>query len=89
MSVAIPPNNGGTHGVLMIDKLPFSKCERIKSLSHTSIKREGKVQTKGSDKTEKIVSIRQVDAWIVHEKETWIDEMLIDIVLQANKTFTS
>ena len=87
MGIAIPPNNGGTHGVLMIDKLPFSKCERIKSLSNTSIKRQGKVQTKNSDKTEKIVSIRQVDTWIVHEKETWLDEMLIDIVLQANKTF--
>ena len=85
MNLAIPPILGGSHGVSKVDTLKSKTCKSIIDLHKTSIHTKGKVQVSDSDTEEKIVSIRQVDAWRIHQKETWVDELLVSHIRIINE----
>jgi len=89
MSIAIPPKLANTHGVLCVDTLSKDACNKIINLHKVSHHLKGRVQepiSKGAD-YRKIVSIRQVDCWVIDESHEWIDQLLVDKAVRANETF--
>tara|TARA_R100000773_G_C4202901_1_gene104756 strand:+ start:272 stop:841 length:570 start_codon:yes stop_codon:yes gene_type:complete len=86
MSLCIPPPLGGEHGITKTDILTEQLCDKIINLSKKSTYRAGKVFNKDGKETN-VVSIRDVDVWRIHEKEVWLDELLIEQVVRANETF--
>jgi predicted 2-oxoglutarate/Fe(II)-dependent dioxygenase YbiX len=88
MSLCIPPNHGKPHGVAKTDTLPDRICTEIIGL-HNRKHNEyvaGKVYTEDG-KLSNVVTIRQVDTWRIHEKEDWLDTLLIELVVKANVNF--
>jgi len=89
MSIAIPPKLGNSHGVLCVDTLSKEACDKIINLHKVSFHHKGRVQNDSSKKTKysKIISIRQVDAWIIDEGHEWLDQLLVEKAVIANQTF--
>ena len=72
MAIAVPPNIDNTqHGVIGIDPVPYDITKRILALSGTHKHSDGRVKQSGS--YQKVVNIREVDTYVIHEKETWLD----------------
>jgi len=84
MSLAIPPIIGGSHGVVSAGELTKLDCKKLINLHKTSPHTNGKVQT-SSTEDKKVVSIRQVDAWRIHENQLWVDELLISTIRTVNE----
>jgi len=88
MSIAIPPIiNETQHGVVGTNKINNDVCQKIIRLSKSISPIQGKVQRKGTDETGKITEIRSVLAYRIHEDYRWIDELLINMIVDANHTF--
>lgn len=85
MNLAIPPILGGSHGVSKIQTLKNKTCKDIINLHKISEHTQGKVQITGSAIEKKIVSIRQVDAWRIHQNERWVDELLVSNIRAINE----
>ena len=86
MAIAVPPNIDNTqHGVIGIDPVPYDITKRILALSGTHKHSDGRVKQSGS--YQKVVNIREVDTYVIHEKETWLDEFLVSTAVHANQTF--
>ena len=88
MTIAVPPNiNETEHGVIASDKLNSKLCRDIIHLSKEIEPIQGAVQSKGSDKTGKVLDIRNVIAYRIHEEMDWVDQLILNMVIDANKTF--
>ena len=88
MSIAVPPIiNETQHGVIATDNITGDLCKQIIRLSNKITPIQGSVQNKGTDKTGKVLDIRNVLAYRIHEEYKWIDELILNMVIDANKTF--
>ena len=88
MSIAIPPIiNETQHGVIATDNITGDLCKQIIRLSNKITPIQGSVQNKGTDKTGKVLDIRNVLAYRIHEDYKWVDELILSMVIDANKTF--
>lgn len=88
MSLCIPPDQGKAHGVIRVDTLSDKLCSEIIALHKkpSSTYVAGRVYEKDGS-VSNIVKIRQVDVWRIHEEEEWLDTLLIELVVRANKDF--
>lgn len=88
MAMAIPPNVR-THdiGVLASSTLSKSICRDIIELHQNkkNIVVQGKVEDSGSNVID--YNIRQVMAYIIHEDFDWVDKIIIESAIMANKTY--
>ena len=85
MAIAIPPKPRATElGVVGAGKLTESQCQDIINLHKSSENplREGRIQEETSLKINKIV--RDVNSWIIHEHNEWVDALLIEAAQEAN-----
>ena len=88
MAIAIPPIiNETQHGVIGTTRLKPDVCKQIIQLSNSISPIEGKVQRKDTDQTGKITDIRSVLAYRIHEDYRWVDELLINMIVESNHTF--
>tara|TARA_R110002110_G_scaffold397423_2_gene612737 strand:- start:98 stop:673 length:576 start_codon:yes stop_codon:yes gene_type:complete len=88
MALAIPPNNDKSqHGVVSLDPLPQDASNQLLHLAHDMNPIVGRVQARNSNTYESVVNIRDVQAYIIHEDITWVDELIINYAIEANKTF--
>jgi|TARA_R110000803_G_scaffold118773_2_gene187123 predicted 2-oxoglutarate/Fe(II)-dependent dioxygenase YbiX len=84
MNLSIPPILGGEHGVIHAGKLSSKDCSKLIALHKTSPHDKGKIQILESE-DKKVVSIRQVDVWRVHENQRWVDELLVSTIRKVNE----
>ena len=88
MSIAIPPNIDETeHGVIGSEQIDHNVCKELIRLSKHIKPIVGSVQKKGTDETGKVLDIRNVIAYRIHEEMDWVDELILSIIIDANKTF--
>lgn len=86
MNFAIPPIMGGVHGVATLEDILDAKvCQRIIDLQHISPRFKGAIQVKDKKRTEVIEDIRQVESYIIHQREEWVDQLLIEQAMKANQ----
>jgi len=88
MSIAIPPNiDESSHGVIGSEQIDENLCKEIIRLSKYITPIKGSVQKKGTEDTDKVLDIRNVVAYRIHEEMEWIDELILNLIIDANKTF--
>tara|TARA_R110002020_G_scaffold297278_3_gene513087 strand:+ start:3905 stop:4480 length:576 start_codon:yes stop_codon:yes gene_type:complete len=87
MNFAIPPIMGGEHGATIIDSLSISACKRLIGLHSSSSRLKGSVQLQGKSSTKVIAEIRQVETYIIHQREEWVDQILIEYAMKANERY--
>lgn len=84
MNLAIPPILGGSHGVCNAGHIKSKSCKRFIDLHKISEHTKGKIQTPAKT-NKKVVSIREVDVWRIHQSETWVDELLVSTIRSINE----
>jgi predicted 2-oxoglutarate/Fe(II)-dependent dioxygenase YbiX len=88
MALAIPPNvETSSHGLVGLDPLSPDVSNKLLHLAHDIDPIAGRVQSKGTNKYESVVNIRDVQAYIIHEDLVWVDELIIQYAVDANRTF--
>lgn len=84
MAIAInPKQNKNSHGVVNCGDISHSTCKRIINEHKNSLNKlvVGRVQEDGKYVENK--NVRDVHAWIIHQDNDWIDEIII------NSTYTA
>ena len=77
MSIAIPPNIDETeHGVIGSEKIDYNVCKELIRLSKHIQPIVGSVQKKGTNETGKVLDIRNVIAYRIHEEMDWVAQLL-------------
>jgi|TARA_R110000803_G_scaffold27400_4_gene64089 predicted 2-oxoglutarate/Fe(II)-dependent dioxygenase YbiX len=88
MALAIPPNiETSVHGVMQLEQLSSSVSNRLLHLSNDIEPVVGRVQINNQSGFETVVNIRDVQAYIIHEDFKWVDDLIINCAIDANRTF--
>ena len=87
MTIAIPPKINETEHGVMLDYVDQQFCKNIMKLKNQLRSFDGKVQTQGQSKTKKVVDIRNVEVFPIHEQYTWVDEYILNLIINYNKEY--
>ena len=88
MGLAFPPTNRDDDiGVMAAGDLDAAVCQSIIDLHKNSknFKVRGRVQREGGDVVE--VMTRQTEVCVIHEDFDWVDNLIMDATLTANRTY--
>ena len=84
MTIAIPPKINETQHSVMLDYVDAKFCQKVFDLRKEITPVVGQVQKKNSEIKEKVVSIRNVEVYPIHEKYKWVDETILDLIINYN-----
>ena len=87
MTLAIPPKINETQHGVMLDYIDDGFCKKILDLKKELKSFDGKVQTTGSSNTNKVVDIRNVEVYPIHEKYEWVDQYILNLIINYNQEY--
>lgn len=88
MGLAFPPQMRSSDiGVMAAGNVPSSQRQKIIALHENSqnLSVKGQVQRESSNVIE--VSKRQTQVFVIHEDFVWVDQLIMELALEANKQF--
>jgi len=87
MTKAIPPKINETNHNVMLDYIDSSFAESVFGLRNEITPVVGKVQKLDSDIKEKVVDIRNVEVYPIHEDNDWVDDYILNLIIMYNKEY--
>jgi len=87
MTIAIPPKINETQHGVMLDYVDSSFCQKVFDLRNEINPVVGQVQKSNSTLKEKVISIRNVDVYPIHEDYSWVDEYILNLIIMYNQEY--
>jgi len=87
MTIAIPPKINETSHNVMLDFIDHKWAEKVFELRHKIKPLVGSVQKEGTDETDNIVDIRNVEVYPIHEDESWVDKTILQLMINYNQEY--
>ncbi len=88
MAYALPPKLRETEvGVMAANQIDQTMCKRLIALHQDSknVNVKGRIQQDNSNVVN--VDVRQTDVFIIHERHSWVDELILNCAKIANEQF--
>ena len=87
MTIAIPPKINETSHNVMLDYVDHKWAEKVFDLRNKIKPIVGSVQKEGTEETDNIVDIRNVEVYPIHENEFWVDQTILHLIVNYNKEY--